>query len=644
MVFAFKNWPLAFKMLGLAVFSIIPLSILVYNYFSNEYEKQLYAEKQNATSHVVQTAISVVKTFDKKVNSGEITLEVAKKEALFILENTRYGNGDYLWVNDLLPNMIMHPMKPALNGAFLGENKDPNGKKLFIEMVKVCKADGKGFVDYMWPKPGKDEPVPKLSYVELYKSWGWIVGSGIYIDDIDEQVAGFQGNLLIFILIFASLSIGASYFVATAIAKPIKVLNEAANDVAAGDTSVAIKLDSTDEIGNLGQKFNEMVAGIRRAMDETNQERQEADRAAKEANATKAKIEAQQVQVSKAVDTLLKNMERFAEGDLSVQITDKAEGELNRLFKGFNSVVKKFGNLTSSVTQASEQVANASSEISEMTNQVASGITEQSAQATEVASAVEEIAATISENTNNATIAAEEAERAGKSAQTGGEVIGNMIEGMNRIAAVVMNSVDSVQELGKNSDKIGEIIQVINEIAEQINLLALNAAIEAARAGEHGRGFAVVADEVRKLAEKTATATKEITNMIKQIQTETASAVQVIETGKTEVETGKELAGRAGDALEEIIKSTSTVADNVGQVAEAGNEQSRAIHEITGNLEAINNVTQQAATDLNNITAFTSSLAVLTQELQNNLGQFKFGNSAWQAKTTHTHSPPTLAE
>ena len=212
--------------------------------------------------------------------------------------------------------------------------------------------------------------------------------------------------------------------------------------------------------------------------------------------------------------------------------------------------------------------------LSSSAEEMAAGAQEQSAQASEVASAVEQMTSTILQTTKHASTAAESSKRAGSLAKEGGEVVAQTVVGMNRIAEVVRNAAQTVQELGASSDQIGEIVQVIDDIADQTNLLALNAAIEAARAGEQGRGFAVVADEVRKLAERTTKATKEIGEMIKKIQGDTGGAVKSISLGTEEVEKGKQLADKAGKSLQEIIKGSNDVVDVVNQVAAASEEQS----------------------------------------------------------------------
>jgi methyl-accepting chemotaxis protein len=266
---------------------------------------------------------------------------------------------------------------------------------------------------------------------------------------------------------------------------------------------------------------------------------------------------------------------------------------------------------------------------------MAAGAQEQTSQAGEVASAVEEMTKTIIENSRNAGSAAETAKRAREAAQAGGKVVSETVVGMRGIAAVVKESAATVTELGKSSDQIGEIISVIDDIADQTNLLALNAAIEAARAGEQGRGFAVVADEVRKLAERTTKATKEIAGMIKKIQADTAGAVRSMEEGTQKVEEGIRLADRAGVSLEEIVAVSQKVTDMMTQIAAASEQQSSASEEISKNVGAISTVTSQTATGTQQIARAAEDLNRMTEKLQELVQRFKLGGAEERA----VHAP-----
>jgi len=205
----------------------------------------------------------------------------------------------------------------------------------------------------------------------------------------------------------------------------------------------------------------------------------------------------------------------------------------------------------------------------------------------QIATAMEEMSMTVNEVAGNTTNAADSAAQVAESAHEGQRVVNEAVKGMQQVAEVVRSSAIIVGNLGATSEKIGEIVNVINEIADQTNLLALNAAIEAARAGEMGRGFAVVADEVRRLAERTMTSTKQIGAMVTEIQSNTSKAVASIEGGKTEAEKGEHLSHQAEASLIAIVDSVEHIKNLIAQIATASEEQAATATVIAGNLEEI---------------------------------------------------------
>ena len=233
---------------------------LVFAWIIPKVKRNMYEAKQIKTKHVVEAAWGVLEYYSKQAKMNVMPAEEAKKKAKEAIKNMRYDQDDYFWINDMEPRMVMHAIKAEMDGQNLSENKDPNGKRLFVEMVEVCKRNGAGFVDYLWPKPGFAKPVPKISYVKLLPEWGWIIGSGIYIDDVEKEIS--QILLVMFgaagIIVVGGLLL--SYLMARSISRPInhviEGLTDGADQVASGSTQVASASQS------LAEGASEQAAGI----------------------------------------------------------------------------------------------------------------------------------------------------------------------------------------------------------------------------------------------------------------------------------------------------------------------------------------------------------------------------------------------
>ena len=432
-------------------------------------------------------------------------------------------------------------------------------------------------------------------------------------------------------------------------------LGEGLTRISRGDLSMNVSkttqpmhLDMKDEIGDLSRVVDRMIMKTQGGMDSYEAMRERLTLLATElkeiiANAKDGKLDYRSMtdrhegvyrELISGVNEILESitkpildglavLEKMATGDLTVRITADYKNQLQGLKNAINTLGDSMGQILRDVSDAVAATASASSQISSSTEELAAGAQEQSAQASEVASAINEMTSTILQTANYASAAAESAKHAGTIANEGGGSVQASIQGMGRISDVVLRAAETVQKLGKGSEQIGEIIQVIDDIADQTNLLALNAAIEAARAGEQGRGFAVVADEVRKLAERTTKATKEIATMIRTIQLDTEEAVVSMNEGTKEVEIGKNLAVQSGKSLGDIVKAANSVVDVVTQVAAASEEQSSAAEQITKNIESISTVTHESAAGTQQIARAAEDLNRLTENLQRLIAQFK---------------------
>ncbi len=334
-------------------------------------------------------------------------------------------------------------------------------------------------------------------------------------------------------------------------------------------------------------------------------------------------------ELEQKAEILLNAMDKFAQGDLTEHLEEENKDDLmGRLFSGFNKSVDNIKEIVYILITAIKQTSSASLDISASAEEMASNAQEQSTQTTDITTAIEEMTQTIISTTQNASLAAESAQEAGTLAVEGGEVVQASVHGMERVAEIVEDAAKKITELGKNNEHIGDIIGVINEIADQTNLLALNAAIEAARAGEHGRGFAVVADEVRKLSQRTTQATEEISTVIKNIQTDVNSAVQSINSGNKEVQQGKELTQRVEEVMKKFIDSTNVVVENINEVANASKEQASAAEQVEQNIAIINNVASESAIGLQQIANATTDLENLMETLQGAIQNFTIDKNA----------------
>ena len=291
--------------------------------------------------------------------------------------------------------------------------------------------------------------------------------------------------------------------------------------------------------------------------------------------------------INQGVAALVEASARLADGDLTAHVTVQGKDELSRVGLSFNQMASQFSHLISEVNASSEQVNQTANGLSTAAGQVAQGSRLQSEQAAAAANSVEFLNAAFKEIAATSVDIVSAANNARELSSRGNQVVSSAVQGIEKVAKTVSESAVSISDLGQRSKQIGQILSVIKDIADQTNLLALNAAIEAARAGEQGRGFAVVADEVRKLAERTTSATAEISTMVGAIQKDTQQAVETMRQSSDDVRDGVALANEAGKALKDISESVEHVVNMIGQIANSTRNQSEASESLTATVEKI---------------------------------------------------------
>ncbi|WP_434610863.1 methyl-accepting chemotaxis protein [Pseudomonas sp. R1-7] len=228
----------------------------------------LYQAKVQKTQHVVQTASGVLNYYHGLETAGTLTREAAQKQALSAVRGLRYDQSDYFWINDLTPVMVMHPTNPKLEGQNLSAIRDPNGYALFNEMVAIAKAKGAGMINYLWPKPGAEAPVGKTSYVKLFEPWGWIIGSGVYVDDVQAE---FLSQLIKASLIGLAITLVMGLLLTLIVRSIVRPLQETVNamaNIASGESDLTRTLDThgQDEVTQLARHFNAFTAKLRQVV------------------------------------------------------------------------------------------------------------------------------------------------------------------------------------------------------------------------------------------------------------------------------------------------------------------------------------------------------------------------------------------
>jgi methyl-accepting chemotaxis protein len=257
----FQRFSLLIAIVG---FGLIALSVASLTHQYSSLKNEQYLKTQN----VVETAYSIIEHFYDLEQNNTLTQQQAQSQALNAIRALRYDKTNYFWINNYQPKMVMHPIKPALEGKDLTNNKDPDGKALFVDMVNIVKRSGEGFIPYKWPKPGKEKPVEKIAFVKGFNQWQWIIGSGVYLDSIDEAFSEQRNLIVVSATIMIIAVILLSYFIGKSILIPTRLAADMMKDISQGEGDLTRTLNESgnDEISELSHSFNLFVLKMRESL------------------------------------------------------------------------------------------------------------------------------------------------------------------------------------------------------------------------------------------------------------------------------------------------------------------------------------------------------------------------------------------
>lgn len=564
-------------------------TFFIYN-LSRENDRQLKNYRETLTQSVdremrtqVETIVSFLERTYKEEQAGRMTEEQAKLLAANYVRDLRYDKENYFWIDtESGVNVVL--LGRDVEGKSRIDSVDPNGKYYIKEIIQNGLKDGGGYTDLMFAKPGETTPLPKRNYSLAFKPYHWVVGTGMWIDYIDNKVAeqqklikdDFWSSLYLILgclLLIQILIMFIANFVGKRFAEPIV------------DVTKLIKRFAKGDFSNYGKD-------------------------------AAAKREDEIGEMARAVAVLNENM----------------NGLIRQVAKSSEHVASSSEELTASADQSamvSTQIANSIIEVAKSSD----------TQLTSVKSAsefVEQMSTSMEELASDVVTSHEQVGEAAKSAQRGNADIEDAIRQMVSIETAVNHSAEVVGKLGERSKEIGSIVDTISGIAGQTNLLALNAAIEAARAGEQGRGFAVVAEEVRKLAEQSQRAAKQIAGLIGEVQTDTEQAVVAMDEGTKQVKIGADMVGNAGESFTVIATLVHCIEEQSTHMSAVITDMAMGTSAIVSSMQEIDGMskivaaesqtvsaaTEEQAASIHEIATASQSLANMAQELQNAIHKF----------------------